>query len=68
MPMIAGNISAAPTPIRARVTIRNVSVGAMPPAADISAKIAAPAKKLRLRPNMEASRPPVAIITPSGSA
>ena len=66
--MIEGSISAAPIPISARVTIRKVSVGAAPPAADITAKIAAPRKKALRRPNMSASRPPVTIITPKVSA
>ena len=68
MPRIAGHIRAPPIPIRARVTISQVSVGAAPPAADIAAKIAAPRKKALRRPNMSASRPPVTIITPKVSA
>jgi hypothetical protein len=66
--MIAGSISAAPTPISARVAIRKVSVGATPPAAEKSANRAAPRKNALRRPNMSASRPPVTIITPKVSA
>ena len=68
MPRIAGHISAPPMPISERVAISQVSLGAAPPSADIEAKIAAPRKKARRRPNMSASRPPVTIITPKVSA
>ncbi len=68
MPRIAGHISAPPIPISTRAPISQVSVCAAPPRADIAAKIAAPRKKARRRPNMSARRPPVTIITPKVSA
>jgi hypothetical protein len=56
---VAGFISAAPTPWTARAPIRNPAFGASPHARDESVKIAIPTMKIRRRPNMSASFPPV---------
>jgi hypothetical protein len=64
---MAGHIMAPPMPISARQTITQMSLWPTPPNSENPAKIPAPAKKMRRRPNMSARRPPVTIITPNTS-
>ena len=59
---------APPTPMRPRQAISHSSSWATPPSSENRAKIAAPKKNIRRRPNMSASRPPVTISTPNTSA
>ena len=68
MPRIAGHISAPPMPCSARQAISQSADWAAPPSSEKPAKNAAPTKKMRLRPNMSASRPPVTMSTPKTSA
>ena len=68
MPRTAGHIIAPPMPISARQTISQMSLWAAPPSTEKAEKIAAPTKKMRRRPSMSASRPPVTISTPNTSA
>ena len=68
MPKTAGHIIAPPTPISARQAISQMSLCANPPSTEKAAKMAAPMKKIRRRPSMSASRPPVTMSTPKTSA
>ena len=68
IPSTAGHIIAPPMPIRARQAISQSSSCAAPPSTEKAAKIAAPMKKMRRRPSMSASRPPVTISTPNTRA
>ena len=68
MPSTAGHIIAPPMPMSARETMSASTDWLRPPAREKSAKIADPMKKIRLRPNMSARRPPVTIRTPKISA
>lgn len=68
MPRIAGHIIAPPMPIRNRQVSNNPMFGASPPITEKMAKIAVPRKKMRLRPNMSANRPPVTMATPNTMA
>ena len=68
IPRTAGHMTAPPTPIAARAASRTPMEGAAAATAENTAKIAAPAKNSRRRPNRSARRPPVTIITPKTSA
>ncbi len=68
MPRTAGQMIAPPIPISARQRINQSSPWAAPASSEKVAKIAAPTKNSRRRPNMSASRPPVTISTPNTSA
>ena len=68
IPRTAGHMIAPPTPISARAASRTPSDGAIAATAENAAKIPAPTKNSRRRPNMSASRPPVTINTPNTSA
>ena len=65
MPRMAGHIIAPPMPMMKRQASSNPMFGAIPPIREKAAKMAVPRKKMRLRPNMSASRPPVTIATPN---
>src|SRR3954470_22505340 len=54
MPRMAGNISAAPTPIAPRAAISQYSFCAAPPSRDMTMKIVVPMKNSRRRPNRSA--------------
>jgi len=68
MPRIAGHIIAPPMPIRKREASSTAAFGAKPPSMEKPAKMAAPAMKMRRRPNMSARRPPVTMSTPKTMA
>jgi len=68
MPRIAGHIIAPPMPMVKRPASNNQMSGANPPMTENVAKTPAPMKKMRLRPNMSASRPPVTMATPNTMA
>jgi hypothetical protein len=59
---------APPMPIAARAASRTPSDGAAAATAEKAAKMPAPTKNSRRRPNMSASRPPVTMNTPKTSA
>jgi len=65
---VAGFISAAPTPWTTREPIRKCALGAMPQASEDRVKIRRPKMKIRRRPSMSASLPPVSIRTAKVSA
>ena len=65
---MAGHMRAPPIPISARAAISTQMLGAAPPTRLNRAKVPAPRKRIRRRPNMSASRPPVTIRTPKISA
>jgi len=64
---MAGHIIAPPMPITIRQARSSQMLGAKPPMAEKMAKIEAPMKKIRRRPNMSASRPPVTMAIPNTS-
>ena len=68
IPRIAGHIRPPPTPMPTRVPISHSALGASAPSSEKPAKIAHPMKKIRRRPNMSASRPPVTRTIPKVSA
>jgi hypothetical protein len=68
IPRIAGQIIAPPTAINARQARSQPMFGASPPSTENVAKIVAPMKKIRRRPNMSARRPPVTMSTPNTRA
>ena len=65
---VAGFISAAPTPWTIRAPIRKSAPFARPQAREAAVKIARPTMKIRRRPNMSASFPPVSMRTAKVSA
>ena len=65
---VAGIINAAPTPWRTRAPMRSSAVPASPQRSDVSVKITRPIEKMRRRPSMSASFPPVSIRTAKLSA
>ncbi len=60
------NITAPPTPCRARVRFRNVGSGASPASAEATVNMPSPAANTRLRPSRSASTP--ALSTSAASA
>ena len=60
---VAGIINAEPIPCTARAPIRRPALPASPHASDDPVKIPRPIRKIRRRPNMSASLPPVSIRT-----
>ena len=68
MDSVAGIISAEPTPWTTRAPISSSALPARPQKNDETVKIASPTRKMRLRPNMSASLPPVSISTAKLSA
>ena len=65
---VAGIMNAAPTPCRTRAPIRSSALPARPQRSDESVKTARPIRKMRRRPYMSASLPPVSISTAKLSA
>ena len=65
---VAGFISAAPTPWTTRAPIRKPAPVARPHAREEAVKIARPTMKIRRRPYMSASLPPVSMSTAKVSA
>ena len=65
---VAGFISAAPTPWTTRAPISTCSLLAKPQKNDDTVKITRPVMKMRRRPSMSASLPPVSSRTPKVSA
>ncbi len=60
---VPGIISAAPTPCATRLITRSVAPAASPAVAEERAKMTTPIMKIRRRPKMSPSRPPVASST-----
>ena len=65
---VAGFISAAPTPWTIRAAIRDSAPVASPQAREAAVKITRPMTKMRRRPNMSASFPPLSMRTAKVSA
>ena len=65
---VAGFISAAPAPWTTRAPISICSLPARPQASDETVKMVRPTMKIRRRPSMSASFPPVSISTANVSA
>ena len=65
---VAGFISAAPTPCTLRAAISDPALPARPHHSDAAVKITSPAMKMRRRPSMSASLPPLRSSTPNVSA
>ena len=63
MESVAGSMNAAPTPWTTRAAMRNPAPVASPQARDESVKTSRPTTKIRRRPNMSASLPPVSMST-----
>ena len=68
MDSVAGIISAAPAPCTTRAAISISDPFASPQKSEETVKMARPIRKIRRRPNMSASLPPVSISTAKLSA
>ena len=68
MERVAGFISAAPTPWTIRAAISDSAPVASPHAREAAVKITRPKTKMRRRPNMSASFPPLSMRTANVSA
>ncbi len=65
---VAGFMSAEPAPWTTRAPISQPALVARPQKSDATVKITSPTMKIRRRPNMSASLPPVSMRTPKVSA
>jgi hypothetical protein len=63
----AGDSSAAPTPWPARAATRIVAVWARPEASEATVNTPSPARNIRRRPSVSASRPPSSSSPPKQS-